>query len=106
VSILEGHDHESRISGTLGESELEIEGSRVLRDGMNDDSANTDDVSGVRDTLDGIFEETPANAFSGEAEIDSEPPQHDDRNRIRHVSSELPWQPSQTDRPRIESVIA
>jgi hypothetical protein len=73
---------------------------------MDDDPADTDGVSGVRDALDGILEEAPTHASASEAEIDGEPPQHDDRNGVWHVASKLARQPSQADRTRSKSVIA
>ena len=80
------HQHEA-VSGRAAEAEFLIKSGRILIEGVNQKSAQTDGVSGSHGFEQGVPDERGPKSFALEASVDSEACHDHNRDRGGHVAS-------------------
>ena len=85
-------DHEShRFSRTRIEAEPDVEFSRLLRKGVYNDPPNSDGIGRVCDAPGRIAKHGSSQPTSLVGPVYCQPSQDHDRNGIRHIPTEPPW---------------
>ncbi|CRI67822.1 hypothetical protein THIOKS1850022 [Thiocapsa sp. KS1] len=87
------------------ESVMGIEGRCLFRQGMHQESADTKDQACGPGALDGIAEQSDAEAPSLPGPIDGQAPQDRHRNGVGHVAPDAPGRFPQRQRARGQTVI-
>lgn len=100
-------DHKSHCFSRAGiEAERDVESPRLFRDSVDNDPPNPDDIGRLSDAPRRIAKHCPPQPASLVIAIHRQPGQDHDRDRIRHVSPELPRNAGLCDGAGGEGVIA
>ena len=80
------------------ESEREIEGLGLRRNGVKQNPANADQVSGLNNACCSVAHQGASEAVLLEASFNRESPQHGDRHRVSHVAAQTSRSSFDSDR--------
>src|ERR1022692_2269605 len=105
-NISESYHQSHRLSRPCIETERDIELSRLLGNGVNDDSPDSDRIRCMCDAAGGISKQCPSQTPSLVVPIYRQTGEHHNGNRIWHVPSEPSRNRGLSDGARSEGIIA